>query len=41
MSETSQKIKNLEGWGNLSVSNLEYSINDSKKIMPNTRTLHT
>ena len=26
------KIKNLEGWGNLSVSNLKKSINDSKKI---------
>jgi len=27
-----KKIKDLEGWGDLSVSNLEYSINDSKKI---------
>ncbi len=27
-----EKIKNLEGWGNLSVSNLKYSI-DSKKII--------
>ncbi len=26
------KIKNLEGWGNLSVNNLKKSINDSKKI---------
>ncbi len=27
-----KKIQNLEGWGNLSVKNLEYSINDKKKI---------
>ena len=27
-----KKIKNLEGWGNLSVSNLRYSIEDKKKI---------
>ena len=27
------KIKNLEGWGNLSVSNLKKSINDSKKLV--------
>ena len=26
------KIKKLEGWGNLSVQNLRYSINDKKKI---------
>ena len=26
------KIKKLEGWGNLSVENLRYSINDKKKI---------
>ena len=27
-----EKIKELEGWGNLSVSNLKYSIDDRKKI---------
>ena len=27
-----KKISNLEGWGNLSVSNLKYSIDQSKKI---------
>ena len=27
-----EKIKNLEGWGNLSVSNLKYSIDNKKKI---------
>ena len=27
-----EKIKNLEGWGGLSVSNLKYSIDNSKKI---------
>ncbi len=27
-----EKIKNLEGWGNLSVSNLKYAIENSKKI---------
>ena len=27
-----EKIKNLEGWGNLSVSNLKYSIDTKKKI---------
>mgnify|MGYP000515921329 FL=1 len=27
-----EKIKGLEGWGNLSVSNLKYSIDDRKKI---------
>ena len=27
-----EKIKNLEGWGDLSVSNLKYSIDNSKKI---------
>ena len=26
------KISNLEGWGDLSVSNLKYSINQSKKV---------
>ena len=26
------KIENLEGWGNLSVSNLKYAIENSKKI---------
>jgi DNA ligase (NAD+) len=26
------KIKNLEGWGNLSVSNLKYAIDNSKKV---------
>ena len=26
------KISNLEGWGNLSVSNLKYSIDQSKKV---------
>ena len=26
------KILNLEGWGNLSVSNLKYSIDKSKKV---------
>ena len=28
-----EKIKNLEGWGNLSVSNLKYSIDSKKKIL--------
>ena len=27
-----EKIKNLEGWGNLSVSNLKYAIDNKKKI---------
>ena len=27
-----EKIKNLDGWGNLSVSNLKYSIDIKKKI---------
>ena len=27
-----EKIKNLEGWGNLSVSNLKYSIDSKKKV---------
>ena len=27
-----KKIENLEGWGNLSVSNLKYSIDDKKKV---------
>ena len=27
-----KKIEKLEGWGNLSVKNLKYSINDKKKI---------
>ena len=27
-----KKIEKLEGWGNLSVKNLEYSINQKKKI---------
>tara|TARA_B100001123_G_scaffold358660_1_gene413660 strand:+ start:46 stop:2076 length:2031 start_codon:yes stop_codon:yes gene_type:complete len=28
-----EKIQNLEGWGNLSVSNLKYSINNKKNIL--------
>ena len=28
-----KKISNLEGWGDLSVSNLKYSIDQSKKIL--------
>ena len=28
-----KKISNLEGWGNLSVSNLKYSMNQSKNFL--------